>query len=229
MVNQHINGNDARWDSFDNFPDLITHYCQRHSETLNALAADGAVESAANLVWSTLSAGRSIFISGNGGSAANGTHFATDISLILSEGCNGRNRCCGSIHSLADSGPILSAIANDFGSDNCFAHQLAAAGQAGDLLIAVSVSGRSRNIVRACEMAMEKQMNIIGMFGSGGALESSATVSIAVTDVNYGRVEDIHLSLFHIITSFVRQQYRQKHSNLPLRDAQSIPLGDMTR
>jgi D-sedoheptulose 7-phosphate isomerase len=217
-ASQQMNGAGERWDSFQAFPDLVVYYCRRLSENLGTLADDGAVEAAAQLVWSTLSAGNNIFVAGNGGSAANGTHFATDISLVLSGGCNGYSRCCGSIHPLAESAPTLSAIANDFGFDNSFSRQLAALGHPGDLLIVISVSGRSRNIAKACELAREKQMKIIGLFGDGGALESQTTVSVTVADKNYGRVEDMHLSVLHIITSFIRQEYQRKHRDLCRED-----------
>jgi D-sedoheptulose 7-phosphate isomerase len=198
--------NERRWDTFSSLDDLVLNYYQRLASGLNRLAAGREVSTAAQLIWESLSTGRCIYVAGNGGSSLTAAHIATDLSMALN-GCDGHPGSCGRIESLAEKVSLVTAIANDHNFDEVFARQVTALGKVADLLIVLSVSGRSRNIIRACEAARERGMEVLALLGNGGTVGALATVSVKTGDLNYGRAEDMHLSIGHVVASFVRQRH----------------------
>jgi len=139
---------------------------------------------------------RMIFIVGNGGSAATSSHFAVDLGKGASVGKPKRFR----ILSLTDNLPWITALANDFAYDRVFEDQLRNYAQPGDLLLAISASGNSPNIVRAVSAAKELGVTTVGWSGfGGGKIAGMADHSIVVDDNHYGRVEDVHSIMMHLI------------------------------
>jgi D-sedoheptulose 7-phosphate isomerase len=139
---------------------------------------------------------RQVFVFGNGGSAANASHFATDLGKGSSDKLGKRFR----ILSLNDNVSWMTALGNDYSYDDVFVRQLMNYGKAGDLVMAMSVSGNSPNIVRAVEWAKKNGLHTIALVGGkGGRLAELAEQAIVINDTHYGRVEDAHMGICHLI------------------------------
>lgn len=147
--------------------------------------------------------GRRVFLLGNGGSAANATHIAEDLQKGIKE-CTGKRF---KVTSLTESVPLITAWANDTSYEDIFAEQLDSALEPGDVVIAISGSGNSPNVLRAVEKANEMGAVTIGWSGfSGGKLAQLAQKSIVVASDNMQRVEDVHLILGHLIFACMMQE-----------------------
>jgi D-sedoheptulose 7-phosphate isomerase len=143
-----------------------------------------------------------IFSCGNGGSAAIANHLLCDCSKGIRTDTSMRPR----VLSLSSATEMITAIANDIAFDEVFVYQLQSAARPGDVLITISSSGNSENIVRAIAWARTAGMKTIAMSGfSGGRSAQLADVNLHVTAHNYGLVEDVHQSLMHILSQYLRQ------------------------
>lgn len=153
-----------------------------------------------NLIDSTEDNG-SVYIIGNGGSAATASHMANDWGIGLK-----RRRIKNfNIISLADNSAITTAIANDIGYENIFYEQLRDCIKKDDILIAISCSGNSKNIIKAVQYAKEKHIPIIGLTGfDGGDLKKLSDINFHVNTKKgeYGIVEDLHMILDHMLYSY---------------------------
>jgi D-sedoheptulose 7-phosphate isomerase len=137
-----------------------------------------------------------VFAIGNGGSAANASHFATDLGKGSSDRLPRRFR----VLSLTDNVPWLTAIGNDYSFDDVFVRQLENHARAGDLLLAASVSGNSPNLVKAFEWANAHGLDTAAIVGAKrGRLAELARQAIVVDDEHYGRVEDVQMHVFHMV------------------------------
>lgn len=148
---------------------------------------------------------KTIFIVGNGGSAATAHHFVNDFGI----GCLMEDRHPFRILSLSENMANVTALGNDTSYDNVFVGQMKSLFRPGDVLLALSVSGNSPNIIKAVEYARSVGGFVIGLTGfDGGKLKALADLSIhARTEKGeYGPVEDIHLILDHLISSFLKQR-----------------------
>ena len=140
--------------------------------------------------------GRSIFVCGNGGSASTASHFVCDMVKGTSYQRDKRFR----IQALTDSLPTITAYANDVGYDVVFVEQLKNFAQPGDLVMAISGSGNSPNVVRALEYANEAGCRTIALTGrDGGKLGPLTALEINVPDPHMGRIEDGHMIVCHMI------------------------------
>ena len=143
--------------------------------------------------------GRRIFVCGNGGSASTASHFACDIVKGCSHGHPQRFR----IMALTDSLPTLTAYANDVGYDCVFVEQLKNFAQSGDVLLGISGSGNSPNVLRAMEFANQAGLKTIAFTGrDGGQLGRLAQLEINVKEPHMGRIEDAHLILCHMVAYY---------------------------
>ncbi len=146
-----------------------------------------------------------IFLVGNGGSAATAHHFVNDFGI----GCLMENRLPFRILSLSENMANVTALGNDTSYDNVFVGQMKSLFCPGDVLVALSVSGNSPNVVKAVEYARSVGGFVIGLTGfDGGKLKDLADISIhARTEKGeYGPVEDIHLILDHLMSSYLKQR-----------------------
>lgn len=147
--------------------------------------------------------GGSVYCCGNGGSAAISNHLVCDHQ----KGIQADTDLMPKVHSLSSNVEIITAIANDISYDDVFVFQLRSMAAAGDVLITVSSSGDSENVVRAAQWARQNGVDVIAMTGFGGGRSAGlATVNLHVTGDNYGVVEDIHQSLMHILAQYLRQE-----------------------
>jgi D-sedoheptulose 7-phosphate isomerase len=142
-----------------------------------------------------------VFVCGNGGSLTMSDHFHCDHAKGTHYDAHLRPR----IEPLT-SGSILTAIANDIGYDDVFAFQLSMKGSAGDILVAISASGNSPNIIRAINQAKKLNMDVIAFVGfDGGKAADLADMVLHVQEDNYGIIEDCHQCLMHIIAQHIRE------------------------
>ena len=149
-----------------------------------------------------------VFVCGNGGSASIANHLQCDHVKGVRVGTELHTR----VTSLATNVEILSAIANDIGYDAVFEYQLESMARPGDVLVAVSSSGRSPNIIRALAWAESHGMQTIAMTGfGGGEARTMAGVSIHVDAANYGIVEDAHQACMHLLAQYARQSRMAPH------------------
>jgi D-sedoheptulose 7-phosphate isomerase len=144
-----------------------------------------------------------VFIIGNGGSAATASHMANDFSkTVLGRTRKGRGMRA---ISLTDNVALMTAWANDHGYDEMFAGPLAALAAPNDILISISGSGNSPNLVKAVETAKSMDVQTIGFLGmGGGALKNMVDIAVIVPSQDYEPIEDVHMVLDHLITTYFR-------------------------
>ena len=160
------------------------------------------VRAAARLLDAAYDRGATVFSCGNGGSASIANHFQCDHVKGVRVGTDLHTR----VQSLSTNMEIFSAIANDNGYENVFDFQLQSQARQGDVLVAVSSSGRSPNIVRALQWCADNGVDTVALTGfTGGPARRLATVSIHVDSLNYGVVEDSHQACMHLLAQYVRQ------------------------
>jgi phosphoheptose isomerase len=174
---------------------FVTDYRDRLFEALSSVDTD-ALTRAMEAVVAAAAAGAHIYSVGNGGSAAIADHLCCDWTKLTH--IDGHPPILST--SLTANMPLYSAFANDIEFAEVFARQIRLFGKAGDILVAISSSGNSENIVRAAATGKAVGMTVIGMSGfSGGRLRSTVDISLHVSFDNYGIVEDTHQALMHII------------------------------
>jgi histidinol-phosphate phosphatase family protein len=178
-----------------------TEYSEELHAALRTVDAS-RFHAAADLLNDAHDRNATVFACGNGGSASIANHLQCDHVKCVGQGTDLRTR----VFSLSTNMELFSAIANDNGYEHVFEHQLASVARPGDLLIAVSSSGRSPNIVGALEWASAHGMRTIALTGfTGGRSRELADVSIHVESANYGIVEDSHQACMHLLAQYVRQ------------------------
>ncbi len=154
-----------------------------------------SVDQAADLMWSSISGGGKVLACGNGGSMSDAMHFAEEMT-----GCFREQRAA--LPAIAISDPShITCVANDYGFDQIFSRYVEAVGQTGDVLLAISTSGNSANILRAAAAAKSKGMSVVTLSGkSGGKLASLSDVEMRVPHNGYAdRIQEIHIKLIHIL------------------------------
>jgi D-sedoheptulose 7-phosphate isomerase len=162
-----------------------------------------SLEQAASMLLACQARGRVVFVVGNGGSAATASHFACD----LSKGTRRNGPPTFHVVSLTDNVPLLTAWANDSGYDRVFSEQLLTLAHRGDMLVIISASGNSPNVVAAVETARSCGMSIVGLTGrSGGRLASLVDVVVNVPSDRIEVVEDAHLVAAHSLCVVVRER-----------------------
>ena len=177
------------------------HYAGELGHAL-ATIDTAAFERASKVLADAFDRDAAVFVCGNGGSASIANHLQCDHVKGVRVGTDLRTR----VTSLSANVEILSAIANDIGYDAVFEYQLESMARPGDVLVAVSSSGRSPNIVRALAWAEGHGMQTIAMTGfGGGEARNVAGVSLHVDASNYGIVEDAHQACMHLLAQYARQ------------------------
>lgn len=158
----------------------------------------GPISDAVERMVSALASDRKILACGNGGSAADAQHLAAELI-----GRFERERPELAALALTTDSSILTAIANDYRFDEVFAKQVRGLGQAGDVLVAISTSGNSANVIRAIEAAHERDMIVVALTGRGGgrigALLREADVHLCVPHERTARIQEVHLLMIHCL------------------------------
>ncbi|MGA0543974.1 D-sedoheptulose-7-phosphate isomerase [Brevundimonas sp. VNH65] len=163
-----------------------------------------AVAAAGRLLAQRIHDGRRLYSCGNGGSAAIANHLVCDCLKGVRTGGVLKPK----VHSLISTMELTTAIVNDLGPEEMFSYPLESLAEAGDVLIAISSSGESANIVRALETARRMDVATVALTGfDGGAAAKLADVSIHVPVHNYGVVEDVHQSIMHVLAQYLRHSH----------------------
>jgi Phosphoheptose isomerase len=184
--------------------DIIRQYLDQVRELLQAFHAEN-ISIMIELMEKARVAGKTIFVMGNGGSAATVNHFVCDLGKNAIEGEEGRFK----IVSLCDNIETITAFGNDLGYEHVFEERLKNLMNTGDLLIAVSASGNSPNILCAVQYAKRKSAMVIALTGSGGGrLAALADYTMPIDSVITEQIEDLHLIIEHSIV------YAYKHKNI---------------
>jgi D-sedoheptulose 7-phosphate isomerase len=182
--------------------DWLDEYRARQIALCEALPV-GRVAEVVGLLQQACERDAQIFVFGNGGSAANASHFATDLGKGASDKWPRRFR----VLSLNDNASWMTAIGNDYSYEDVFVRQLENYARAGDLALTMSVSGNSPNLVKAIAWARENGVATVALVGGqGGKLAEVAEHVIVVPDGHYGRVEDAHMTICHMLCyAFIEQ------------------------
>jgi D-sedoheptulose 7-phosphate isomerase len=160
--------------------------------------------SAVAVLTDSLKKGNKLLLCGNGGSAADCQHIATEFVIRLSHEID---RPAIPAIALTTDTSNLTAGGNDIGFENVFARSIQGLGKAEDVLFAISTSGNSQNIIKAIEAAKEKGMKIIGFLGgNGGKIKSLVDVQIIIPSLNVQRIQEGHITVGHIICELVENE-----------------------
>lgn len=177
---------------------------QEMAATLAAFSTEdnfNRIEQAASLMVASLRQGGKIMSCGNGGSMCDAMHFAEELSGRWRE-----NRPAIAAMSLSDASHIT-CVGNDYGFDQIFSRYLEAIGRPGDVLLAISTSGNSPNVLRAVEVARKQNIKVVGLTGkAGGALGPLCDVEIRVPHNGYAdRIQEVHIKVIHTLIQRIEQ------------------------
>lgn len=175
--------------------------------TLRGLAElEAPLNRAAKLVLNCLTSGHKLLVCGNGGSASDATHLATEFLCRFRE-----DRRPYPAISLTANGEFMTAVCNDYGADEIFARQVWGLGEKGDVLIAFTTSGKSKNILRALEEANRKKIKSICFLGrDGGFTKDVATIDLIVQGRSTARIQEGHKLLMHVLCELVEEKLPKK-------------------
>jgi phosphoheptose isomerase len=172
-------------------------------KTLQSLLdLDSQVAKAGKLIEQCLRAGNKLLVCGNGGSAADASHFATEFVVRFMKDRPAYPAIC-----LAGDGGLLTAAGNDYGFDEIFARQVAAFGLPGDVLICLTTSGKSKNVERALQEAKTRKLKTIAFLGrDGGSTLGMADVDLLVRGDSTARIQEAHQLLLHVLCETVESR-----------------------
>jgi D-sedoheptulose 7-phosphate isomerase len=173
----------------------ISDYIRAQEAAMASIPPDAVAEVVGKL-RSALVEDRQIFVFGNGGSAANASHFATDLGKGASDKLKRRFR----VLCLNDNVSWMTALANDYAYEDVFVGQLQNYARPGDLVLGISVSGNSPNCVKAFAWAKQNGLRSVALVGAKrGRMAELAEQAIVITDTHYGRVEDAQMAICHML------------------------------
>jgi len=175
---------------------LLDKSLAEHRETIQALTGSllDEIERAGNLICQTLNNGNKILLCGNGGSAADAQHIAAELV-----GCYEKQRRSWPAIALTVDTSALTALSNDFGYEHVFARQVAGLAQTGDVLIAISTSGKSPNVISAVHMAKELKCSTIALTGAGAQpLASLCDLAVVIPGTRTSRIQEAHITIGHL-------------------------------
>jgi len=198
--------NEKRYTNNDNMTTTILAELAQAQQVLNAFLSDpkniAAIELAADTMVTAIEGGGKVLSCGNGGSMCDAMHFAEELT-----GRYRQNRKAIPAISISDASH-MSCVGNDYGYEYVFSRYLEALGNESDVLLAISTSGNSGNVIRAAETAKTKGMKVVGLTGKdGGKLAPLCDVEIRVPHFGYAdRVQEIHIKVIHILILLLEQK-----------------------
>jgi D-sedoheptulose 7-phosphate isomerase len=190
----------------------MSHCVQLHeainsaSKTLQSLLdLDVQLREAADLIEKCLRSGNKLLVCGNGGSAADAAHFATELVVRFTKDRPAQPAIC-----LASDAGLLTAAANDYGFNEIFARQVSAFGQSGDVLICLTTSGKSKNVARALEEARARKLKTIALLGrDGGSTVGIADIDLLVKSDSTARIQEAHQVLLHVLCEIIESGLKE--------------------
>ncbi len=166
-------------------------------------ACAGDILKAIDILINALNAKKKILICGNGGSAADAQHLATELVIRMTKA----NRPALAAIALTTDSSMLTAGGNDIGFENVFARQVEALGSPGDVLVAISTSGKSENVNRAVTEARRRGMSVIGFLGKdGGTTKAMVDVPIVIPSNDTQRIQEGHITVAHILCGIIENE-----------------------
>ena len=169
---------------------LITMLGENEAENIRNMAATMA---------KSLAGGGTVYACGNGGSASQAEHFSAELVGRFYE-----DRRALPVYSLSENGAVLTSLANDYSFDHVFAHQIDGVGKKGDCLLALSTSGNSENVVRACKTAREKGLHVFALTGEGGGrVAPECDLTLMIPDTDTPKIQEMHLLIIHLLCQLV--------------------------
>jgi D-sedoheptulose 7-phosphate isomerase len=192
---------------------LVRSQLERVIATTQAVLADDtiadAVVRAGELTARSMLSGRKLMVAGNGGSAADSQHLVAEFVSRLTT-----DRCALPAIALTTDTSILTAIGNDFVFENIFVRQMEALGRPGDVFLAISASGNSKNLVKALRLCQECGITTIGYTGNdGGAIAELCDVNVVIPSTATMNIQEAHLALEHIFCMIVERYYFEASSS----------------
>ena len=180
--------------------EIIKNHILEHRSVLDSvMQLDESIQKVANLFISCLDKGGTIFWCGNGGSASDSQHLAGELVGRFV----GERKPLKSIALTADSA-VMTCIVNDYGYEHIFSRQLEALGSKGDVLVGITTSGNSKNVLKAFEVAKNKGVSTIGLLGKGGGLAKGLVdESIIIPSNSTARVQEMHILIGHILCDLI--------------------------
>ncbi len=181
----------------------IDESLSQHISVMHSLAALNVdIMCISDVVIRALAARKKIFVCGNGGSAADAQHFATELTVRYE-----KNRRAHAAIALTTDTSALTAISNDFGAEQVFSRQLEALANEGDVLIAISTSGNSTNVLRAIEMAKKLNVKTVGLLGAGGgAILPHVDHAVLVPSNRTARIQEAHIFILHVMCEAIDRE-----------------------
>lgn len=182
--------------------DLFIRNLTEHLSLFRTLEAlDGAVQDAGQIMSAALQGGHKLLFCGNGGSAADSQHLASELT-----GRFIKDRRPLAAVALSTDSSALTCIGNDYAFEEVFARQLVALGRPGDVLVAISTSGNSRNVLRAVQEARALGMPVIGLLGrDGGAMAPLCDVAVVVPSTVTARIQEAHILIGHTLCGLIEE------------------------
>jgi len=182
---------------------FLVNSLQEHLATVQKLLDSklSEIEQSGQLICEALTSGRKVLLCGNGGSAADAQHIAAELV-----GCYEKQRRSWPAIALTTDTSALTAVSNDLGYEQVFARQVLGLAQSGDVLVAISTSGKSKNVLRAAEQARELGCKSIALTGATAEpLASLCDVTVAVPSTRTSRVQEVHITVGHLWCEMVDQ------------------------
>ncbi len=156
----------------------------------------------AEALVASLKAGRVLYACGNGGSATQAAHFAAELV-----GRYRKDRRSLPAFALGENSAVVTSLSNDYSFEDVFAHQISGIGQPGDCLLALSTSGKSPNVVRACRAAADKGLRVFALTGAGGGeVARHCEITLAVPTTDTPLVQELHLAILHMLCHVVEAE-----------------------
>lgn len=205
--------------------EFINDYIQEVTRCLMLLDKE-RISDAIDLLTQAYKDNRRIYILGNGGSASTASHMACDLGKGTLQRVYDNSEKRIRVVSLSDNVALITAFANDLSFDDIFVQQLRNLVEPGDVVIVLSGSGNSKNIVNTVKYAKSRKAKTIGLLGfkTGGKLKTIVDCAIIVDSNHYGPIEDIHLILNHLISSWIAKTKHIYDKNNYLSDNKSRPF-----
>ena len=190
--------------------EFINNYFKELKETIDKISVED-IKRVTNILYKAYKRDKQIFIIGNGGSASTASHFACDLSKGTLQRIYDEKEKRFRVISLTDNVAHLTALANDLDYNDVFSQQLRNLVNPGDIVVAISGSGNSKNILNAVDSASKSGATTIGFLGfDGGKLKEKVDHYIHVPSNHYGRIEDLHLVLAHLISSYLTEMKKNE-------------------
>jgi phosphoheptose isomerase len=190
-----------------NASEILKTALAQAAKTIQSTAAlDAQITKASDLIVDCLTNGKKVLACGNGGSAADAADFCTELACRFVE-----DRRPYPAMNLSQDGSLLTATGNDYGFEEIFARQVRAFGNAGDVLIAISTSGKSKNIRRAIEEARDRKLKTIALLGrDGGSAAGLADVDLIVKSDSTARIQEAHKFILHVLCEICEARLPRK-------------------